>query len=182
MTTSRVDHPAAGSGAGIDGGHVVRARRATLDDVPALVRLRGLMLADMGLETGGADAPWRAVSAQWFTERLRHPATFAAFLVDEPGFGTVASAVGTCDAHAPSPADPSGLQGRVFNVSTDPRRRRRGHARVCLDALLTWFRDEADVTVVDLNATADGAALYASYGFAAPRHPTLRLGMVRAPL
>ncbi|MFD4762102.1 hypothetical protein ACFWOJ_25490 [Streptomyces sp. NPDC058439] len=35
MTTSRVDHPVVGSGTGIDGGHRVRARRATLDDVPA---------------------------------------------------------------------------------------------------------------------------------------------------
>ncbi|WP_406386021.1 GNAT family N-acetyltransferase [Streptomyces sp. NBC_01618] len=182
MTTSRVGHPATGSGTGIDGGHVVRARRATFDDVPALVRLRGLMLADMGMETGGADAPGRAASAQWFTERLHHPAAFAAFLVDDPELGTVASAVGTCDAHAPSPANPSGLHGHVSNVSTDPRRRRRGHARVCLDALLTWLRAEAHVTVVDLNATADGAALYASYGFAAPRYPTLRLRMVQAPL
>lgn len=106
------------------------------------------MPADMGMETDGADAPWRAASARWFTDRLCHPATFAAFLVDDPGFGTVASAVGTCDAHAPSPANPSGLPGRVSNVSTDPRRRRRGHARVCLDALLSWFRVEADVMVV----------------------------------
>lgn len=139
------------------------------------------MLADMGMETGGADAPWRVASAQWFTERLRHPATFAAFLVDDPELGTVSSAVGTCDAHAPTPANPSGLHGHVSNVSTDPLRRRRGHARVCLDALLTWFREEAQVTVVSLYATGDGAALYESYGFTAPRHLALQLRMVRTP-
>ncbi|WP_405749348.1 GNAT family N-acetyltransferase [Streptomyces sp. NBC_00012] len=100
---------------------------------------------------------------------------FAAYLVDDPVLGVVASAVGTCDAHAPGPANLSGLQGPVSNVSTDPRRRRLGHARICLDALLTWFREEAGVTVVHLNATADGAALYESYGFAAPRHPALQL-------
>ncbi|MFF2963186.1 GNAT family N-acetyltransferase [Streptomyces sp. NPDC057963] len=135
----------------------------------------------MGMDIGGADAPWRAASAQWFTERLRHSATFAAFLVDDPALGTVASAVGACDAHAPGPADPSGLHGHVARVSTDPRRRRRGRARVCLDALLARFREEARVTVVDLNATADGAALYESYGFEAPRHPALRLRTARAP-
>ncbi|MEU0627955.1 GNAT family N-acetyltransferase [Streptomyces sp. NPDC005989] len=186
MTPSYIDRDESGieartgtgicTGTGLDGVPVVvRARRATLDDVPALVRLRGLMLDGMGVETGGPDAPWRAASAQWFTERLRRPGLFAAFLVDDPVLGVVASAVGTCDAHAPGPANPSGLQGHVSNVSTDPRRRRLGHARVCLDALLTWFREEAGVTVINLNATEDGATLYESYGFAAPRHPALQL-------
>ncbi|WP_326607706.1 GNAT family N-acetyltransferase [Streptomyces sp. NBC_01800] len=90
-------------------------------------------------------------------------------------WNVVASAVGACDVHAPSPANPSGLHGHISNVSTDPRRRRRGYARACLDALLTWFREETPVTVVNLNATGDGAALYESFGFAAPRHPALQL-------
>ncbi|MFF2324925.1 MULTISPECIES: GNAT family N-acetyltransferase [unclassified Streptomyces] len=175
MTPSRAVQADSATGTVVDQGQGIRARRATDDDVPALVRLRGLMLADMGMETGGPDAPWRAACAQWFTERLHRPATFAAFLVDDPELGTVSSAVGTCEVRAPGPSNPAGLHGHVSNVSTDPRRRRRGHARVCLDALLTWFREEAHVMVVDLNATVDGAALYESYGFAAPRHPALQL-------
>ncbi|WP_392675407.1 GNAT family N-acetyltransferase [Streptomyces sp. LN785] len=153
----------------------VGVRRATPDDVPALVRMRALMLSDMGMETGDAEAPWRAASAQWFAERMRLPGEFAAFLVDDPELGVVASAVGACDAHAPSPANRSGLQGHISNVSTDPRRRRRGYARACLGALLTWFREETEVTVVNLNATGDGAALYESFGFVAPRNPALQL-------
>jgi ribosomal protein S18 acetylase RimI-like enzyme len=127
------------------------------------------------METGDADTPWRAASAQWFAERLRFPSEFAAFLVDDPELGVVASAVGACDAHAPSPANPSGLRGHISNVATDPRRRRRGHAGACLDALLTWFREETPVAVIDLNATPDGAGLYESFGFAPPRHPVLQL-------
>lgn len=107
----------------------VCVRRATLDDVPALVRMRALMLSDMGMRTGDADAPWRAASALWFSERLRLPDEFAAFLVADPDLGVVASAVGACDVHAPSPANPSGLHGHISNVSTDPRRRRHGYAR-----------------------------------------------------
>ncbi|MCX4736682.1 hypothetical protein [Streptomyces sp. NBC_01363] len=82
---------------------------------------------------------------------------------------------------APGPANLSGLQGHVSNVSTDPRRRRLGHARVCLDALPGWFREEAGVTLVALNATEDGAALYESYDFAAPRHPVLQLRTAGTP-
>ncbi|MFB7530977.1 GNAT family N-acetyltransferase [Streptomyces sp. NPDC056178] len=181
MTSPGIDHSGSRTRPGAGGGLMVRARRATVDDVPALVRLRGLMLADMGIETGGADAPWRAASARWFTEQMRRPDMFAAFLVDDPELGTVSSAVGACNVHAPSPANPSGLRGHVSNVSTDPRRRRRGHARVCLEALLTWFREETRATIVDLNATGDGAALYESYGFRAPRHPALQLRTGRAP-
>lgn len=166
---------AAGSG---DGGPA-QVRRATLADVAALVRMRALMLADMGMEVGDDRAPWRADAARWFTERMPRTDEFAAFLVDDAELGVVACAVGACDAHAPSPVNPSGLHGHVSNVSTDPRRRRLGHARACVDALLAWFRQETCVTVVDLNATGDGAGLYASFGFVPPRHPSLRLRTAR---
>ncbi|MFJ2091065.1 GNAT family N-acetyltransferase [Streptomyces sp. NPDC087901] len=161
--------------AGPPGGRPVRVRRATLADVGALVRLRALMLADMGAEVGDDRAPWRAGAARWFTERMPLSDEFAAFLVEDAELGVVACAVGACDAHAPSPANPSGLHGHVSNVSTDPRRRRRGHARACVEALLVWFHEEARVTVVNLNATGDGAGLYESFGFAPPRHPSLQL-------
>lgn len=155
----------------------VCVRRATLEDVPALVRMRALMLSDMGMQTGDADAPWRAASALWFSERLRLPDEFAAFLVADPELGVVASAVGACDVHAPSPANPSGLHGHISNVSTDPRRRRRGYARACLDALLTWFREETPVTVVNLNAT--GTAPLCTSRSASRRLGTLRCSSVR---
>lgn len=162
-------------------GRQVRVRRAVPDDIPALVRMRALMLSDMGIDTGDDHAPWRAASARWFADRMPLSDEFAAFVVDDPELGVVACAVGACDVHAPSPANPSGLHGHVSNVSTDPRRRRLGHARDCLDALLTWFEQETRVTVVGLNATRDGARLYESLGFAPPRHPSLQLRTAGVP-
>lgn len=85
--------------------------RATVDDVAPLVRLRGLMLTDMGVDTGGPEAVWRAAAGRWFAERLRRPDEFAAFVIDDPALGVVAGATGVCDGRAPSPADPSGLNG-----------------------------------------------------------------------
>ena len=38
-------------------------------------------------------------------------------------------AAGVCDRHAPGPGNPGGVQGLIFNMSTDPRCRRRGYAR-----------------------------------------------------
>ncbi|MEU8509382.1 GNAT family N-acetyltransferase [Streptomyces brevispora] len=135
----------------------------------------------MGMATGDDRAPWRTASAQWFADRMPRPDEFAAFLVDDAELGVVSCAVGACDAHAPRPAGPSGLQGHVSNVSTDPRRRRLGRARACLDALLTSFEQETRVTVVNLNATGNGAGLYESFGFAPPRHPSLQLRTAGRP-
>lgn len=152
-----------------------RPRRAVPADAAALVRLRALMLQEMGMDVGDEDAEWRAAAEKWFAERLAETREFAAFVVDDPELGVVASAAGSCDRHAPGPANPSGAHGHLFNVSTDARRRRRGLARACLDALLAWFHEETDCRVIDLNATQDGMALYHSRGFAPPRFPALQL-------
>jgi ribosomal protein S18 acetylase RimI-like enzyme len=150
-------------------------RRATAGDAKALTRLRAQMLSDMGRLNEGSDPRWPAVTEEWFARRLRDGKDFAAFVIDDPGLGVVSCAVGVCDDHAPTPGNLSGLHGHVFNMSTDPRFRRLGYARACLEALLVWFRDETDARVVKLNATDDGIALYRSLGFTEPATPALQL-------
>ncbi|MFG2193761.1 GNAT family N-acetyltransferase [Streptomyces sp. NPDC048639] len=129
----------------------------------------------MGTADGGPDAPWRRASEEWFAVRLGAPRDAAAFVVDDPELGVVCSAVGICDSHAPGPANPSGRHGHVFNISTDPRCRRLGYARACLEALLSWCRDEAGAGVVDLHATPEGLRLYRSLGFVTPPYDALQL-------
>jgi GNAT superfamily N-acetyltransferase len=150
-------------------------RRADVSDAAALTRLRTLMLSDMGLLTAGSDPAWRDRAQEWFVQRLGDRENFAAFVVDDPELGVVSGAAGMCDHHAPGPGNPGGVQGHVFNMSTEPGRRRRGYARVCLEALLAWFRDETGARVINLNATSDGVALYRSLGFTEPNHPYLQL-------
>lgn len=158
-----------------------RLRRAVPSDAAALVRLRALMFQEMGTDPGEEDAEWRGVAEAWFAERLGETRDFAAFVVEDPELGVVCNAAGVCDRRAPGPADPGGSHGHVFNISTDTRHRRRGHARACLDALLAWFRDETECRVIDLNATGDGLELYRAFGFDAPRFPSLRLRIDPAP-
>jgi ribosomal protein S18 acetylase RimI-like enzyme len=150
-------------------------RRAVPDDAAAMVRLRVTMLEAMGAPVGDATAPWRAAALDWFTRSLSDPLVFAAFVIEDPERGIVSNASGLCDRHAPGPGNPGGLRGHVFNISTEPHARGRGHARDCLNALLRWFADETTVSVVDLNATRGGERLYRNLGFASPRHPALQL-------
>jgi GNAT superfamily N-acetyltransferase len=154
-------------------------RRADVDDAAALVRLRALMLSEMGMPTDDHGTFWRENTEKWFTQRLRGGQEFAAFVVDDPELGVVSCAAGLCDWHAPGPGHLSGVRGHVFNMSTDPRCRRLGYARACLEALLTWFHDETEARVINLNATDDGMALYRSLGFTEPRNLALQLRMNR---
>jgi ribosomal protein S18 acetylase RimI-like enzyme len=153
----------------------IQVRRAKPDDADALVRLRGLMLAAMGADIGGPDAPWRAVARQWFAEQLASPETFAAYVVDDPDVGVVAGAAGNVYVHPPGPKDLTTLRGHLYNVSTEPDFRRRGLARACVIALLDWFRDESSVGQIELHATPDGIDLYRALGFIEASYPTLRL-------
>lgn len=152
-----------------------QVRRATTADAPALVRLRVVMLRDMGAPVDDESAEWRSAALDWFTRSLGDSEMFAAFVVDDPRHGIVSSAVGLCDRHAPSPGNPGGLRGHLFNVCTEPAHRGQGYARDCVQALLDWFATDTSVSVVDLNATAGSGDLYRSLGFAPSRHPALQL-------
>jgi GNAT superfamily N-acetyltransferase len=156
-------------------------RRAAAADAAALTSLREIMLSDMGMVAAGADPSWRDKAETWFARRLDDKEDFAAFVVDDPDLGVVSCAAGLCDRHAPGPGNPGGVQGLVFNMSTDPRYRGRGYARACLETLLAWFRAETAALVINLNATGDGIALYRSLGFAEPRYPVLQLRLTAPP-
>jgi GNAT superfamily N-acetyltransferase len=162
----------------MDDGQAVM-RRAVAADAAALTRLRELMLSDMGMLAAGADPGWREQAEAWFARRLDAEEDFAAFVAEHTDLGVVSCAAGVCDRHAPGPGNPGGVQGLIFNMSTDHRCRRRGYARACLDALLAWFGDETEARVINLNATGDGIALYRSLGFTEPRYTALQLRLVR---
>ena len=138
------------------------------------------MFSAMGADVGDEASDWRGACARWFAERISAgDGLFAAFVVDDPDLGVVSSAVGICHSFAPSPTTRATVRGELFNVSTDPRRRRLGLARLCVVALLDWFTKETDASVVTLNATSEGIGLYTSLGFAESRYPGLRLRIER---
>lgn len=158
---------------------LVLPRRATVQDVASLVDLRSTMFSAMGSDVGDHTADWRVAATLWFEEQFARPQQFAGFVIEHPVDGVVAAALGICDARAPSPHDLSGTHGHVFNICTDPGHRRRGYGQECLKALLTWFRTDTEVRVVNLNATPEGAGIYTAEGFGQPAFPTLRLRLQR---
>src|SRR3954451_6188654 len=148
-------------------------REAVPEDADELVRLREGMLR--ALDRGGGDDDWREPTRQLLVKQLAAPdATLTAIVVDRPGGGLGACAVGTIEQRLGAPGQPSGRSGYVFNVATDPDMRRRGYSRACMTGLLDWFARRG-IRRVSLMASPDGASLYESLGFARSADPAMRL-------
>jgi ribosomal protein S18 acetylase RimI-like enzyme len=143
-----------------------------------LVRLRGVMLSAM---TGKpAPGPWQERARQTLWERLADPdGPLAGYVVANPDRpdALAACVVGVVESRLSSPTNLTGEVGYVFNVATDPEHRRRGYARICMQALVGWFR-ERGVASVDLRATAEAEPLYRALGFVRSGAPTMRLTLV----
>ncbi|MDY7101037.1 MAG: GNAT family N-acetyltransferase [Actinomycetota bacterium] len=146
-------------------------RWATPDDATELVRLRRLMFEAMGLHpVGDEDAAWLRSTEDQLRARLAAGDLFAA-VVEAPDAvasdGVVelaASGIVEVSTRIPSPLSASGSYAYLSSMSTDPRWRRRGYARLVIDALLDELR-RRDVDRIELHATTDGIALYRSVGF-----------------
>ena len=66
----------------------------------------------------------------------------------------------------------------VYNVYTEPAHRRRGLARLIMDTIHGWCRDEG-ITSMALNASADGKPLYEAMGYAESPSPMMFFPLVR---
>ncbi|MEY9878350.1 ribosomal protein S18 acetylase RimI-like enzyme [Streptacidiphilus sp. MAP12-33] len=151
---------------------MITVRAAVPADAPELVRLREVMLASMqsGTIATGSSTDWKApteaiLRASLAGDDATRP-VFGVFVVDDeerPG-RLAACAVGTLEQRLPAPGHPDGLFGFVFNICTDPDRRRRGYAKACTQALLAWF-DGKGATRLDLHASPFGQDLYRGLGF-----------------
>jgi GNAT superfamily N-acetyltransferase len=141
----------------------VEVRRATVDDIGELIRLRQVMFDSMeGVMV--TTAGWEDPCAEVFRRGI-DDGSVTAFVIDAPeGTGLAACGVATVAARLPGPGNLSGSYGYVQSMATDERWRSRGYGRAVFGALVDWFRDEG-VTAVDLHATTSGEPLYRSFGF-----------------
>ncbi|MFP1627313.1 GNAT family N-acetyltransferase [Streptomyces sp. 5K101] len=151
------------------------ARPAVPADAEELVRLRKVM--QDSCHGPHPDVSWQPAAVATLRERLADPSgSLAAYVVDRPGGGLAACAVGTIEYRLGGPGNPQGTTGYVFSVATDEDMRRRGLSRACMEGLLGWFRDR-DVRRIDLRASSDGEPLYASLGFVRTPDPAMRLSL-----
>ena len=152
-----------------------RVRPATLADADVLVRHRIAMFTDMGvpLDAGELDAAFRA----WL-RGVMPAGTYRAWLADarrrrRGGGGGI-----TIIPWPPGPRYAGDRLAFVYNVYTEPAHRRRGLARLIMDTIHAWCRDEG-IGSMALNASRDGKPLYEAMGYAESASPMMFLPIVR---
>ena len=152
-----------------------RVRAATLADGAVLARHRIGMFTDMAvpLDAAKIDREFRA----WLATTM--PAgTYRAWLAETAG-GEIAAGGGiTIIPWPPGPTYPGDRLAFVYNVYTEPSHRRRGLARLIMETIHAWCREEG-IGSVALNASQDGRPLYETMGYAVSPSPMMFLPIVR---
>jgi GNAT superfamily N-acetyltransferase len=139
-----------------------RIRRATLDDLDALVHHRIAMFTDMGIavDTPALDAAFRA----WL--RATMPAGDYVAWVGEAAPGDIVAGGGISLLRwppGPRPA-PGDRLAFVYNVYTEPAHRKRGLARSLMETIHAWCAGQG-IHALALNGAADARHLYESLGY-----------------
>jgi len=136
------------------------ARPATGRDLDAVVELRALLLAEMGLAV--QEPRWRAAARAALSDGLERGRLTVQ--VAERDGDVVACAVALLQDRLPTPGTPTGTYGWLEQVATLPAARGRGAARSCVLACLDWLRAQG-VREVQMQATPAGEPLYRELGF-----------------
>jgi GNAT superfamily N-acetyltransferase len=156
-----------------------RVRPATLDDLDVLVHHRLAMFADMGVAmddalTASAFGRWLGTTMPagtyrgWLVESTAAPDGRSQGVRSEIAAGGGATII----PWPPGPAYPGDTLAFVYNVYTEPAHRRRGLARLVMDTIHAWCRDNG-VTSVALNASEAGRTLYESLGYVVTPNPMM---------
>jgi GNAT superfamily N-acetyltransferase len=146
-----------------------RVRPATVDDLDIVVHHRLAMFGDMGVEIDAAAVgpAFRAWLLQMMPAGVYH-----GWVVETPTEGVVAGGGLTV---IPWPPGPKALGDRlafVYNVFTEPPHRRRGLARLIMEAIHDWCLRER-IGVVALNASPQARQLYESLGYTGAPSPMM---------
>jgi ribosomal protein S18 acetylase RimI-like enzyme len=131
-------------------------------DIEELVRLRGVMYHDMGVDD---------TSHQWtfatkaILERCLPTGEIVGAVIDRAaGDGLCGGGLMRIERGLGSPRFPRGVGGHIGSVAVDPESRRRGYG----EAIIRYLIDAAsglDLERVELHATTDGERIYRKLGF-----------------
>jgi len=127
------------------------------------------MFTDMGtpMDRDAVAAAFRL----WVT-RMLPAGTFRAWLVETPSGDIVAGGAITIIPWPPGPASLGDRLAFVYNIYTEPAHRRRGLARLVMEAIHAWCR-QAGITTAALNSSTDGRPLYESLGYRVRTNPMM---------
>lgn len=144
-------------------------RAATLDDVDTLVGHRIAMFTDMHVRMDHAalDSAFR----KWLATTMPE-GSYRAWLVEDEADAVVGGGGITIMPWPPGPQYMNDRLAFVFNMFTEPAHRRRGIARLVMDAIHDWCRRDG-VYSVALNTSVSGRPLYEAMGYQVTPSPMM---------
>lgn len=145
-------------------------RRGTTTDIAVLVHHRTAMFMEMG-DAGDYEA-MRGAFTTWL-ERALPSELYRAWVVCD-GDAIVAGCGLVLIDRAPSPTNLSDHSAYVYNVYVEPDHRNRGLARLLMETLHAWCRDNG-IGQISLHASKFGQHLYETMGYQASNEMRLQL-------
>ena len=137
-------------------------RPASVADVETILHHRRSMFAEMG---DGTEAELDAMveSARTFIKAALQDGSYRAWLVEADGRVVSGGGVALVP-YQPTPLDPEARRAYVLNMYTEPSHRRRGLAKLVLEAIVSFCRAQG-LKAVLLHASDAGRPLYLQMGF-----------------
>jgi len=146
-------------------------RKATLEDIPVLVRLKYQMYKESGMASRIHPDFDRMVEADY--KELYRAGTAQHFVIEQDG-AMAGCAGGFIRNDAPYRYLKLQQYGFIADVYVEPAYRRKGYARALTMEVLAWFAEQ-NIRLYRLGATDAARPLYESLGFTA----TNEMGMYR---
>jgi GNAT superfamily N-acetyltransferase len=140
----------------------VLIRKATVDDIPELLRHRQGMYADMGRNDAKAMSRMLETCEPYLATALAN-GTLHGWLACA-GEQIVAGGVLLIGPWPSHPYDGQCRRATILNMYTDPAFRRQGIARRLMQSMIDWCRTQGFMNVT-LHASDKGRPLYESLGF-----------------
>ncbi len=140
----------------------ILTREATLDDIPAIIRLRRGMYLAMNYKDDSSLEKMASLTAEYLAKAIVEN-SFRAWLACDASQVVAGGAV----IVSPWPAHPYDLECRratILNVYTEPEYRRQGIARLLMQTMIAWCKQQGFARVT-LHASDEGKPLYESLGF-----------------
>jgi GNAT superfamily N-acetyltransferase len=146
-------------------------RQGTVDDLATIIHHRRSMFYDMGyIDVAALDR--MTSTAGPFLKAALEDGTYHAWLVEIDG--NVVAGGGVLNIGLPSTTrDLQSRRAMILNMYTEPEHRTKGLARLIMEAMILWCREQG-YNSVSLHASDAGRHLYESLGFVPTNEMRLR--------
>jgi GNAT superfamily N-acetyltransferase len=150
-------------------------RRATLDDIPELIRFKLLLLDELHEEENKDNLDQLIKELEKFFKEHLGTKEFISWIVEYEG--EIIATSGLILWRVPPRYDCiHGRCGYISNMYTVPKARRNGISTELIKRLIEEARI-LDIDILNLHATKDGIQMYRRFGFTDPIDPEIELNL-----